>query len=657
MEDSLSDKDAGLSSASSLWSRGQQLARAHPTGAAVALYGIVAIGAAITAYFTIFTIFQPYDDEGTLLVTVRSFVHGNALYRDIYTPYGPFYYELFGGFFSLTGLSVSTDASRLIVVVIWVASSGVYGLIVQRLTGRLLLGVLGMLVAYTILPTLINEPMHPQGLATLLLAGFLLTTVLRLERSTTTSAVLAGALVGALLMTKINLGIFAIAAVALAAVLSVEALYRRRWIRWPVVLAFLALPILVMARDLSLSWVRDLIAVEVLGTIALLVLASASPPRRGGTDRALARWIVGLAASCTAAVVAILIVLLATGPTLSDIYDGIVKQALRIRDAAILPLEFPPAAIDWGIAAVAVAVLVVRLGLGRGKDGASLWPGLLRLAGGVTIWLTAALASPLSLNPSGGRLPLPLVLVWIAAIPRSQTEESAQLRFLRFLLPATAIAQTLQSYPVAGSQVAMAAVTFVPVGALCIADGLWLLRRHAEARGAALVQRLGAVTAVVVVALIGKFGYESIVASGVTKVEAYRDQVSLDLPGASLLRIPAPQAEAYEDVVRWLHQYRCSTFVGYPSINSLYLWSGLEAPKPQLPGPWILLLDDPTQQRVVDELRASPRPCAIRDETVAGFWLAGKPVPNAPLVNYIQREFEPVREVGEFQFLLPRRSG
>ena len=45
----------------------------------------------------------------------------------------------------------------------------------------------------------------------------------------------AGALLAALALTKINLGIFAVAAVALAAVLTVEPLYRRRWLRWPVV--------------------------------------------------------------------------------------------------------------------------------------------------------------------------------------------------------------------------------------------------------------------------------------------------------------------------------------------------------------------------------------------------------------------------------------
>ena len=95
---------------------------------------------AVAAYLALFTQFAPYDDEGTLLVTLKAFAHGDILYRDVYSPYGPFYYELFGGLFSLTGHAVTTDASRSIVVVLWVGTSLLYGLAAQRLTGRLALG-------------------------------------------------------------------------------------------------------------------------------------------------------------------------------------------------------------------------------------------------------------------------------------------------------------------------------------------------------------------------------------------------------------------------------------------------------------------------------------------------------------------------------------
>ena len=110
---------------------------ADPAVIAVAVYAIVAIVATVAAYLTLFTQFAPYDDEGTVLVTLKAFVHGDTLYRDVYSEYGPFYYEVFGGLFALTGHAVTTDASRSIVIVVWVGTSLLFGLAAQRLTGRL----------------------------------------------------------------------------------------------------------------------------------------------------------------------------------------------------------------------------------------------------------------------------------------------------------------------------------------------------------------------------------------------------------------------------------------------------------------------------------------------------------------------------------------
>ena len=76
----------------------------HPTALAALAYGLVAIAAAVTAFFVLFNQFAFYDDEGTLLVAVQAFADGQALYRDIYAAYGPFFFDVFGGFFALTGI-------------------------------------------------------------------------------------------------------------------------------------------------------------------------------------------------------------------------------------------------------------------------------------------------------------------------------------------------------------------------------------------------------------------------------------------------------------------------------------------------------------------------------------------------------------------------
>ncbi|HEX9966471.1 MAG TPA: hypothetical protein VGB06_00850, partial [Solirubrobacterales bacterium] len=141
---------------------------ADPAVRAIVVYTLLAMGALTAAYFAVFTTWAGYDDEGTLLVTLRAFVDGETLYRDVYSPYGPFYHEVFGGFFALSGIDVTTDASRSTVMVLWAATSFLFGIAAQRLSGSLALGATAMIAAFVTLFVLANEPMHPQVLCVLL---------------------------------------------------------------------------------------------------------------------------------------------------------------------------------------------------------------------------------------------------------------------------------------------------------------------------------------------------------------------------------------------------------------------------------------------------------------------------------------------------------
>jgi hypothetical protein len=612
------------------------------------------MAAAVAAYYAIFTNFAPYDDEGTLLVTVQAFAHGDVLYRDVYTPYGPFYYELFGGLFALTGKAVTTDASRSIVIVLWVGTSLLYGVSVQRLTGRLALGAAGMIAAFAPLVVLANEPMHPQVLCVLLLGAITLLTVFASAKNPARWGAAAGALLAALVLTKLNLGVYAVAAAVLAAVLTLEPLRSRAWIRWPVVVAVVAMPVVVSFRDFNQEWVRNLAAVEVLATAAIVVAAWRLGER--AREEGLARWLLGGVVGFVAASVAIMVAILLTGSSLSDVYDGMVTEALRVREVNMTPLPSTAAAIDWAIAALAVAFLAVRL---RRPDAGppSVWSGGLRILAGVVIWLTIARIAPVALNPSSqNQLSLPTVLAWIAVLPPSGATESQFKRFLRIFLPALAVAQALQVYPVAGSQMGIAALTFVPVGALCIADGLAVLGAWSAERGRDGLERFGVIATVVLVAFAVDIGVNAIVRPGINSISNYRHNTALPFPGATDLRLPADQVQQYAAMVDALHEHGCTDFIGYPNINSMYLWSGIEPPPPAAPGVWLEALDSEKQQRIVNELRASKHPCVVRSEPRAALWLSGREVPDRPLVRYIFGDFKPVKTVGEFEFLLPKPS-
>lgn len=629
-----------------------------PAVVAIAVYALVAIGAALAAYFTVFTVWAGYDDEGTLLVTLQAFARGDALYTDIYSPYGPFYHELFGGLFALSGQDVTTDASRSIVVVLWVATSFLFGLACQRLTGRLAIGVTGMIAAFATLYVLANEPMHPQVLCVLLLGAFVLLAVFGPGRRPLWSGAAAGAVLAALVLTKVNLGVYAVAAVVLAAALTVEPLRSRRWLSWPAIGAVLVMPLLVTGRDLEIGWVRDMTAVQLLAMAAVVVAAWPLGGRREERDDGSLRWLLGAAAGFAVAFVAIMAAILLNGSALSDVYDGVVTEAMRVRDVNMSQFQMSIAVVDWAVAAVAGAALSLWL-RSWGREGTpSIWPGLLRAAAGLAVLLTVARITPLSLGPSVGNPDsLPMVLAWIAVIPPAGAAEPPYKRFLRVLIPALAVAEALQVFPVAGSQVGIASLTFVPLGALLLADALTSLREWSAARGSWTLERFKAVTTVALVAIATVFAVNTILRSIANNAIIYRDQQEVPFPGASQLRLPQADAENYTYLVDLLHRYRCTDFIGYPNVNSLYLWSGIEPPPPAAPGAWIEAMDAERQQRVVDELRASPRPCVIRNDGLAGLWLAGEPPPDRPLINYILGgDFRTVGETGDFQFQIPARG-
>lgn len=622
----------------------------------IVVYALVAIVATVAAYFYLFTQFAPYDDEGTVLVTLKAFVAGETLYKDVYTPFGPFYYELFGSLFSLSGHAVTTDSSRSIVMVIWVGSSLFFGLAVQRLTGCVALGVTAMLVAFTVVFILSQEPMHAQVLAVALLATFTLV----VSRVDTRRVVLAGGVCGALLaalvLTKINLGIYSVAAICLATVLAVDSLYRHQWVRWPVIFGFLVMPFVVTRSDLSNELVRNLVLLE--GLAAVSIIAAARSLRFGEeVDAACTkRWLRAAIVGFILAFTAILLTIFATGSSPADVYDGVVTQALRIRTVNPAPIGITTASLDWGIAAISAAAFVSWMRL-RGEGGSRLWSGVLRASSGLAIWFSITQMAPLSLGPAPGNPDaLAAMLAWTAVIPPVGAVESTQKRFVRVLLPALAIAEVLQVYPVAGSQMRIAAVTFVVVGGICLGDAFNELRAWSAARGAMSLKRFGAFAGVAICALGAKFALDGMVQPAIARIIVYNEEKALPFPGVTALHLPTAEAEAYERTVEDLRRYRCSTFIGYANVDSLYLWSRIDPPRPSAPSAWMLALDEAEQNRILRQMRATPRPCAVRNEGVAGGWLAGRPRPETPLVDYIFNAFEVVDEAGPFEFMLPKEK-
>ena len=117
-------------------------------------------------------------------------------------------------------------------MVVWVLSSLVFGLGILQITRSILLGLGTQILTFSALEVLTNEPMHPVSLIALMLAVIVaISAFVGEERESPYAMALLGAAVAALVLTKINVGFFAVVSVALACAVSYQALWGRRWPR------------------------------------------------------------------------------------------------------------------------------------------------------------------------------------------------------------------------------------------------------------------------------------------------------------------------------------------------------------------------------------------------------------------------------------------
>jgi hypothetical protein len=584
-------------------------------------------------FLSMFSVFQAYDDEGFFLINLRDYLGGHAAHTQIY---GPFFYEVMGGVFRSVGLSVSTDNGRIVTLVVWLLASLIGGITVLTLTRNVWLAVSGEFLTFHSLSALTSEPMHPSGLIGGLLVALAALAAYR-SRTPRASATLMGAVVAAMILVKINVGAFAALAVAFALAASVTGRWRR--VLLPAMgLVMVAASLLLMARLLDLEWVWELallisISAAGIGIAGFAVGAPAMP--RGDAVR--------LVAGGAAMTIACLGIAAVGGLRTSDLVESVVS-ALKTPQLFVLPARVSILDVVWALASLAAAVAILLGGFGARTSPTI--PAFLRIAIGAITWLSVLLL------PSWYFL-LVLPLAWVAVLPPSGDDENPANPWARLLLTALAVMESLQAYPVAGTQEWLAALTLVPVGAVIFNDGMRQLRASALARQSQSLLKVatslprGAV--IVNVAVWVLFVY----LTGM----AYASGQPLGLPGTELMRLPPATASSLQSLVRAIDE-DCATLITVPRMPSLNLWTGredftqLNAGGAGGGGVWMFSLSASDQQSVVSLIRDRPGVCVVLSQALINFWAGGRPVPRFPLVQYIETAFEPAGTFGIYQLLV-----
>jgi hypothetical protein len=590
--------------------------------------GATTLFLAPVGFLSIFSGFSPYDDEGYFLVSLRDYIGGHAAYTQIY---GPFYYEVMGGAFRFSGLDVSTDNGRIVTLLVWLLASLVGGITVLTLTRNLWLGAAGMFLTFHALSALTDEPMHPAGLVGLLLVSLAAIASNR-SRTPRASAVLIGSVVGALTLVKINVGAFAAMAVAFAFAAAVLS-GRPRQVMLPVVgFVLVASPFLLTAALFDVEWVRDLAIVIALSVAAVgIACFVAAPPRLPRMDPVLA--IVG-----GAALVFVFLGIAAAGGMRFSDFVGSLTTALTLPRLFALPAVVGVPNVAWAAVSVAACAWILT---GRfGARASPAVPALARVAVGAFTWL-AVLVSP-SLY-----LLFAVPLAWVAVVPPAGDRQNPTDRFARLLLASLAVMETLQAYPVAGTQLWIAAMTFVPVGAICFNDGLRQLQVFAATRpsswSSTVARSLAPGATIVNVAVWPLFAYLA--------ASAYVSGQPLGLPGTELMRVPPAEASSLQSLVRAVNR-DCASFITIPGMSSLYLWTGHSRFSQLDAGPWMFSLDASQQQLVVSQIAHRPGVCVVISQPLVDFWAEGRPIPRRPLVDYIDATFHPSAAFGIYELLI-----
>jgi len=601
-------------------------------------YLAVLIGSGFAAYWTMFTQFAPYDDSGYFINSIRLFNAGQTLYNRVWTDYGPFSYELWAAVFRLTGQTLTTDSGRVTIVALWLLTSLLLGLSCQRLTGRLTIGVIAQMLSFSLLAALEKEPMHASGAVCLLLGLTIVVAAFVLPRRPRAALLALGALVAALALTKINVGGYAAIATAYATVIALPTLSKVAPLRWLVAAAVIGVGPLLMAGNLSERWVQEYAFLAVSGALALVLVSDASTRSGSGEAATARRWIGWLLSGFAACAVLVVGIVLALGSSLGAFLEETIAVPLNQSHALIAPISFNGAYIAVGLLMIPTAWAVRRARAGSPRAAQPRLAGALgRILAALAIWLWLVLV------PHGANFSLAITLAWVAAIPSSRDDDSLHSRFVRVFLPALAILQALVAYPVAGSQVRFGSLLFVVCGAVCLADG-WSDLEAWSAASASLslhIARRIMVAFAATLAVVLALAY--VVRPMLSSQKTYDANPRLPIAGASRLHLPATQVATFTHITTLLRAH-CKSVITLPGMLSFNLWSGLPAPSGLTAEPFWHLLSHAQEQSALASARASAGLCAVRNDGLAAFWDSGQPLPQVPLVRFIEREFSPIAQ-------------
>jgi hypothetical protein len=618
------------------------------TGGCGALLGWILLLAAVLlalpyVYAVTFTGVHWHDDEGTLMLTFRDLADGGVLYNSVYALYGPFYYIVAGILFFDLKVPLTHDAIRMMSVVFWLACTAALAVLVYRMTLSVVSAGFSFIAVLFLLAIFPQTSLHPQEICLLLLI-LLLHLIHGLElRPGIGKLVAIGAIVAALSLTKLNVGIFAGASVTLVALRMTEP---RSWPRMgymAVAISSLFLPVALMAQLMRFPWVVTYCVFSTTILASTLLVWSRSSV---AVTLTLGHWVSAVGAAFVSASLWIGIVVFG-GTTPHAVLTAVVLQNVQFIQNWYVAMKIDPLSIAVTIVSALAAVAYViadarpssralaRLGL--------LWFKL--LVGGVGITFVSYVAFAWVPIKGVPRLMFQYLLpfCWIMAVP--PFADRAVLPATRGGMALLAAFMVLYAFPIGGTQFIIACVLPVAMLSVLLHDAIVGLQfRLPIGSSYAPYWRSGGIA----LATIGLAGM--IISQSRHAAKEHAAAVPLDLPGAHLIRVRPEAARGHRWVVDQLA--RCNTFYSMlPGLMSFYFWTGKSTPTAINSNNTLGLLSWTQQDRVIADLSKHSDLCILQAPELAKLFDRGQIATNPPLMRYVEKNFVVAAEHAPYRLL------
>jgi hypothetical protein len=533
---------------------------------------------------------------------------------------------------------VTHDGGRIVTLVYWLVSALFAGLFVQRISKSLLLAGAAGLVSVIMGAFLASEPGAPQQVVLLLWMAATYLTLPRTSGRTTLGMFMLGAVAAALLFTKVNVGVFFVAALANALVCVINP----GWIRVLglslSILYVVTIPYFLMHADFYRG---------VQGYCLLAILCGTSTFALGSLVRSAnphsVRTLLYAGAGLVAMSLLIVIVAWLQGISLATLVQGVILSPMKHRDLFFSAWEVRKKDVLLAAIITLGLVCVWLLRQKRGNFGVAAGVDAIRCAVGIGTCLTI-------ITPWQGA-PWLWAFLPLSLVPGVRRSFSANELFPRLFLTNLAATEFLVAYPIAGNQVHLARSLLFLWAFLCIADGTKGLAEAWEQSRRLAGYRFPLGLEVASVLLI-------VTAAKPAVRAALRDLPPRStLNGASLLHLAPDQKRDYEFLSHSIAA-NCSVLFTMPGMGSFNFWSGVPTPNGSNLTAWMKGLDAERQQQILDRLQSTPSACVVYNPKQVREWQTTQEELMAlPLAQYILFAMPKAAASGDYEIRVhPKRE-